>query len=124
MASRQRPVSLPRVLGGTVLLVAIAETGVLAARSLPDTPLGWLGGIALGLVLTPILASPIEWLVHRYIYHRVLIRPLRPIYEVHHRAHHHIFFPTWRYVTGGPPRRLPIRGTDRSRVHTSAAGGF
>jgi len=78
----------------------------------------WIS-LTIGLVLMPILGSPIEWFVHRYIYHRVLLGILRPIYEVHHQAHHHIFFPTWRYVTGGPPRRLPILGTDRTRVHTA-----
>jgi hypothetical protein len=118
----QRSVNSARLVFGTSLILIVSATGVLAARALPDTLFGWAAGVAIGLVLLPVLASPIEWLVHRYIYHRVLIRVLRPIYEVHHRAHHHIFFPTWRYVTGGPPRRLPILGTDRSRIHTTAGG--
>lgn len=121
-SSQQRPINLFRVLPASALLLLVAAATVLVVRSLPQNPLGWLAGIALGLAVLPILASPIEWFVHRYVYHRHLTPLLRPIYEVHHQAHHHIFFPTWRYVTGGAPRRLPILGSDRARVHTTAVG--
>lgn len=119
-----RSVGFARLLLGTTIVLTAAATGVLAARSLPPTLLGWSVGVVIGLVMMPLLASPIEWFVHRYIYHRILLQVLRPIYEVHHQAHHHIFFPTWRYVTGGPPRRLPILGTDRSRSYTTAVGNM
>ena len=122
--THQRSVSPARLLFGISVLLTAGAAGVLAARALPHTLVGWCAGVAIGLLLLPILASPIEWFVHRYIYHRVLIGVLRPIYKVHHRGHHHIFFPTWRYVTGGPPRRLPILATDRSRIHTTAVGNM
>jgi hypothetical protein len=120
--SQQRPINLFRVLAASALLLLVAAFTVVVVRSLPQNPLGWLVALALGLAVLPMLASPIEWLVHRYVYHRHLTPVLRPIYEIHHQGHHHIFFPTWRYVTGGPPRRLPIRGSDRARVHTTDVG--
>jgi len=50
-----------------------------------------------GLLLTPMLASPFEWLVHRYVYHRQVVPGLGRIYHIHHHWHHRVFFPTWRY---------------------------
>jgi hypothetical protein len=75
---------------------------------MPRNSFGTIIGFALGVIITPIVASPIEWLVHRYVYHRSCSF-LRRIYSIH-LAHHHLYFPTWRYVTGGPPRRIPILG--------------
>ena len=62
----------------------------------------------LGLVVVPVVASPAEWYVHRFVYHEAVIRPLAVIFTVH-TAHHYAYFPPWRYVTGGPPRRLSIK---------------
>lgn len=45
--------------------------------------------------------------MHRCVYHVPVIGALRPIFTVH-TAHHYTYFPTWRYVTSGPPRRLAI----------------
>jgi len=64
--------------------------------------------VVLGLAVIPLVASPIEWFVHRFVYHEEVLRPLGAIFVVH-TAHHFAFFPTWRYVTSGPPRRLAIR---------------
>ena len=47
-----------------------------------------------GLLLTPMLTSPFEWRVHRYVYHLQVVPGLGRIYHIHHR----VFFPTWRYV--------------------------
>ncbi|MEJ2540979.1 MAG: hypothetical protein P8188_13575 [Gemmatimonadota bacterium] len=73
-----------------------------------------------GFLLMPIMASPVEWLVHRYVYHRERGSFLRVLYNVHHRVHHYVYFPTWRYVTGGEPRRIPVFGHDHDHMHTSA----
>ncbi|HEY7409961.1 MAG TPA: hypothetical protein VII13_04415 [Vicinamibacteria bacterium] len=102
------------------LLVAAAGLCVLV-RALPAT--GWGNALALlaGLCLTPMLASPFEWWVHRYVYHRRLVPGLARIYAIHHHSHHHVFFPTWRYVTAGPARRIPILGGD---TETVSAGGL
>jgi hypothetical protein len=64
--------------------------------------------VALGLAVVPIIASPLEWFVHRFVYHQPVIKALDAIFKVH-TAHHYAYFPTWRYVTGGPARRLSIR---------------
>jgi hypothetical protein len=42
------------------------------------------------------------------VYHKEVLRPLGAIFAVH-TAHHYAFFPTWRYVTRGPVRRLALR---------------
>jgi hypothetical protein len=77
-------------------------------RSLPASPAGPVLAILAGVVYTTVAASLLEWLVHRYIYHRRWLPLARRIFEIHHRGHHFIIFPTWRYVTNGPVRRHPI----------------
>lgn len=66
---------------------------------------------AIGVAIIPFLASPIEWLVHRFVYHQPVIKSLSRIYSVH-TAHHYAYFPTWRYITGGTARRLPLRSDE------------
>jgi hypothetical protein len=102
----------------SLLLAAVTGALLRLSASVPATNAGAAGAVLAGLILMPVMASPIEWLVHRYVYHRALVPFLRPIYEVHHRVHHYVYFPTWRYVTSGPPRRIPIFGTDHDRAHT------
>jgi hypothetical protein len=104
-----QPVDGRRVVAATAALVAVFLGVVLLVRTLPH------GGVAstvpaalLGLVVLPVIASPIEWFVHRFVYHEAVVRPLKSIFTVH-TAHHYAYFPTWRYVTAGPARRLPIR---------------
>src|SRR5207253_3330389 len=59
-----------------------------------------------GLLITPVLVSPIEWIIHRFVYHNQsgFLNRIRAV----HSAHHHLYFPPSRYVTGGPARRIPI----------------
>lgn len=113
-----RPIEPVRVLAMSVLIVLCAAAILLAAGALPPTPIARAASFLLGILLTPLLASFYEWIVHRYVYHRRLVPGLHRIYEIHHYSHHHIFFPTWRYVTNGPPRRLPILGTDLNEFST------
>lgn len=117
MADAARHIRPIRIVLMSVLLTGVTGLLLLMAAGAPPSPIG--SGLALlaGVVLMPLMASPIEWLVHRYIYHRPLLPFLRPIYDIHHRVHHHVFFPTWRYVTSGPPRRIPIFGRDHDHAH-------
>ncbi|MDH4144877.1 MAG: hypothetical protein OEY23_06885 [Acidimicrobiia bacterium] len=106
-----------RVLLGMSAVGGVTVVVTLVVRALGDA--GWARGLALvlGLVVIPLVASPIEWIVHRFVYHQAVLRPLGAIFTVH-TAHHFAFFPTWRYVTSGPARRLSIcRG--RPDVHES-----
>lgn len=112
------PVRRARVASATVGVVAVAVGIVMAVRRLGD---GWSAAavaVALGLLIVPLLASPLEWMVHRCVYHLPVLAPLRPIHTVH-TAHHVTYFPTWRYVTNGPPRRLAIRNAGAPAVHHS-----
>lgn len=111
-------ISYPRILAAFALLSALLGLIIFLVRQLPDSATGWGVAFALGVVALPVAASPWEWLVHRYVYHRVVIPFLRRIYEIHHKGHHGAIFPTWRYVTNGPVRRHPIGGASVSELHT------
>jgi hypothetical protein len=115
----RRPIDPVRVGLMSLLLACAAGSLMLLAKGLPITGLGAAIAVLAGVLLTPLIASPMEWLVHRYVYHRPVIPFLRPVYRIHHLSHHSVFFPTWRYVTDGPPRRLPVLSGDVSRVYTS-----
>jgi hypothetical protein len=110
----------PRVIGGTLLVIAAATAMTVGVRVLPaDGTVPFLAALSMGLLIVPLVASVLEWFVHRFVYHQAVIPILSPIFTVH-TAHHYSFFPTWRYVTSGPARRLAItrRAPD---IHTSSA---
>lgn len=112
-ASRPMPSPVGAVDGRRVLIasagvIMVALGVVQVVRSLPNTGAASALAVALGLLVVPLVASPLEWFVHRFVYHEAVVRPLRTIFAVH-SAHHFTYFPTWRYVTGGPPRRLSIK---------------
>lgn len=102
------PVGRTRVALGLLLFISVAAGFVLLVRQLPNSTVHSPLAFVTGLILIPTVGSPVEWFVHRFVYHEPVVAPLRPIFTVH-TAHHFAFFPTWRYVTGGPARRLSIR---------------
>lgn len=113
------PVDARRILLATLGLASVVVALVWIVRSLPYAGAAPATlAAALGLVVIPIVASPLEWFVHRFVYHEAVIRPLKAIFTVH-TAHHYAYFPTWRYVTGGPARRLSIRNRTPD-IHFSA----
>jgi len=115
---RLSPVDAGRVFFGWMFVLIVAAALVLVARILPESDLlANVAAVVVGLAIVPLLASPIEWMVHRFVYHEAVIAPLTAIHRVH-VAHHFSFFPTWRYTTNGPARRLAIRrvGTDIRRT--------
>jgi hypothetical protein len=114
------PVDRRRVAAATAATVLVAVAIVAVVSRLPDSLIGGVAAVALGLLVVPLVASPLEWLV-RCVYHLPVLRPLRPINTVH-TAHHFAYFPTWRYVTSGPARRLSITADGAPDVHRSAWG--
>jgi hypothetical protein len=102
------PVDRARVVLATLALSLVAAAIVIGAAALGRGPTSRLVSVALGLMVVPIIASPLEWFVHRFVYHEPVIAALDAIFKVH-TAHHYAYFPTWRYVTNGPARRLSIR---------------
>lgn len=103
------PVDLRRVALATIALGMLALGAMWVVRWLPSNgAASTMAAFALGLVVIPLVASPAEWFVHRFVYHEPKVRPLAAIFTVH-TAHHYGYFPTWRYVTSGPARRLAIR---------------
>lgn len=113
----QRTLNYTRIAAMMLLLISLFSSVSIVARVLPHNLIGFFTAFVAGLIITPIIASPVEWFVHRYIYHRSFIL-LRRIYGVH-LAHHHLYFPTWRYVTAGPARRIPILAKGVSVPQTS-----
>jgi hypothetical protein len=113
------PVDVRRIVLGCLLVLAAAAAMVVAVRALPDGGAGAaVAAAAIGLAIIPLVASPLEWFVHRFVYHEAVFRPLAAIFTVH-TAHHYAFFPTWRYTTAGPARRLSIRRRTPD-IHRSA----
>ena len=113
-------VSRRRVVGGTLLVTVVAASMMVGVRALPgDGTIAFIAALTLGAAIVPLVASVLEWFVHRFVYHEAVIPILAPIFTVH-TAHHYSFFPTWRYITRGPARRLAItkRAPD---IHTSTA---
>lgn len=125
VTARQAELPTPTSVGpvnGRRVVIATAGVAVVVAAVMHTVRAVSLPGAATfvaGVVVIPLVASPIEWLVHRFVYHEGVIAPLRPIFTVH-TAHHYAFFPTWRYTTSGPARRLAIRGRAPD-AHVSAA---
>ncbi len=114
------PVDRRRLVIGSLGFVVVAALFVVAVRALAGQPGHAALAFLAGMVLIPVVAAPLEWCVHRFVYHEAVVRRLRAIFVVH-TAHHYAFFPTSRYVTGGPARRLAIR-TNRPDVHRSPVG--
>lgn len=113
------PVAAGRLVGATTGIALVTFGVMWAVRALPTDGFGARAlAVVLGLLVIPVVASPIEWFVHRFVYHAAVIRPLKAIFVVH-TAHHYAFFPTRRYVTSGPPRRLSIRERTPD-IHVSA----
>jgi hypothetical protein len=100
-----------------MLMVAVCAALVALVRALPASTAGDAAAVAAGLGLAVVAASLLEWLIHSYIYHGRAIPFLRRIHRIHHHGHHHVFFPTWRYVTTGAPRRHPVMGPDTLSLH-------
>jgi hypothetical protein len=116
-ARRQTRVNRLRVVLAAILMLAVCGGLIAAVRLLPATPAGGAAAVAAGLALSVVAGSLLEWLIHRYVYHRRALPLLGRIYRIHEHGHHHVFFPTWRYVTNGPPRRHPVLGPRAPRLH-------
>ena len=72
-----------------ISVAAMAWVSTMKGESFPKD----LTAFALGVAIIPFLASPIEWFVHRFVYHQPVIQALSRIYSVH-TAHHFAYFPT------------------------------
>ena len=117
-ARRVGPVDPLRLVLGTALVVGVAACTMIVVRLLDGGVWQGVAALILGLAVIPVIAAPIKWFVHRYVYHEAVLRPLGAIFRVH-TAHHFAFFPTWRYVTNGPAKRLSIRWRTPD-IHASA----
>ncbi len=101
-----------------IALISFAVTLWVSHVNRDSLPKG-LMVFAVGVTIVPFVASPIEWFVHRFVYHQPVIDPLARIYSVH-TAHHYAYFPTWRYITGGSARRLVISSDTRGTADNFA----
>jgi hypothetical protein len=55
-----------------LVLISFFVLVSILTRLLRDNAGGAIAALIAGLIVIPIIASPIEWLVHRYVYHRSL----------------------------------------------------
>jgi hypothetical protein len=106
----------------TALLLAFVGALVWLGRATASDPLA-LTGLLAALLGAPIaivcIGSFYEWLVHRFVYHGPLFRP---IYEIHQRGHHWHRFPPDRYVEAGPVERIPVYPPDPFTLCRSQPG--
>ena len=103
-----QPVRWGRIIAGTAAVTVVAGSSMVLGRMMGSGAAASAAAFLLGVAVVPLIASPLEWLVHRFVYHAPAIPPLAAIFRVH-TAHHFAFFPTWRYATHGQARRLAIR---------------
>ena len=83
------PVSRRRVLLAAAAIALVVGGAVRAVSSLHDSGAApRMLALTIGLLVVPLVASPIEWFVHRFVYHEAVIRPLAAIFTVH-TVHHH-----------------------------------
>jgi len=101
----------------TVFLFVVCAAICLAVRAVPDGVYSATVAVLGGVIFALIPASVLEWIVHRYVYHRRSFGPLAQIFRIHHQGHHAAIFPTWRYTTNGPVRRHPVSEPDVSRLY-------
>jgi hypothetical protein len=113
----KKPINPLRLTLMTALMLASCAGIILAVRALHDQIYSIPVALVGGMLFTLIPASILEWLVHRYIYHRKRLGPLTQIYRIHHQGHHAAIFPTWRYTTNGAVRRHPVSEPDTSRLY-------
>lgn len=89
-----------------VLLGAFSIHGfiMLAAR---DS--GTLFAVSGAVVSALLIGSIGEWLVHRYVMHGPWrFRPLKLVYDLHHRGHHFVHYTPDHYVHSGPVNYVPV----------------
>jgi hypothetical protein len=109
MSARRRPLSRARVTAAlTGLALGVTALVAVAARAGSHAP---VLSLVLGVAVTLPVFSAWEWATHRYVYHRILLPPLRPAFLTHHRDHHFRFFPPSRFtradVMDGSPQAHP-----------------
>ena len=110
MAHTESHLNPTRLVAVSVLLLCSITGLAYVPRILQGGLTGTICAFVLGTTVTFLLASLYEWWIHRFIYHESAGPLLRKIYRIH-TAHHHLYFPTHRYVTNGSPRRIPIIGS-------------
>lgn len=104
------------VAGAVTLLFELARALAISA----DTPRGLAVSLAIGVLVTLVIGSIVEWVVHRWIMHRPSRLPvLRLAYEHHHRAHHWVNFPPDQYIQTGPVQYVPLWTGRLDRVATT-----
>ncbi len=111
-------VFLLRFAFATAVMLAACAGIVLIVRALPEGIHSVFIVMVGGVVFTLILASILEWLVHRYLYHRKQLGALAQIYQIHHKGHHIKIFPTKRYTTHLKVRHHPFSEPDISTHYT------
>lgn len=102
----QNSFSYTRSLIIAILLLLFFCVISILAGIVPKHIYGIFAAFVLGLIITPIMASPIEWAGHKYICHRNF-KLLRRIYSIH-LIHHHLHFPAGRYLASGIIQRIPV----------------
>lgn len=108
MATRQNHLQLnyKRVFLAASLLILPFCLVSIAVGVLSNSVVSIIATFIIGLIITPVIASPIEWAGHKYICHRKFAL-LQRIYTIH-LAHHYLYFPPRHYTTSDGVRRIPI----------------
>jgi hypothetical protein len=112
------PSSLRIVLVVLGVLVCISPL-VLLARLIANqpTPFAIVFSLFAGVISTFLVASIVEWFVHRYAMHKSKRLPLfRIATELHHNAHHWVHYHPTRYVNPEQINRPSVFATDKKEL--------
>jgi|TARA_Y100000310_G_scaffold253669_1_gene260561 hypothetical protein len=114
MAGEPTPLRIVLVVLGVLVVVTPL---VFFARWLVNQPtlIAVVNSSLAGIISAFLLASIVEWSVHRYAMHRSKRLPLfRLATELHHKAHHWVHVPPNRYVQAGPINRPSVLASDKT----------
>ena len=98
------------------VLVCISPL-VLLARLIANqpTPFAIVFSLFAGVISTFLVASIVEWFVHRYAMHKSKRLPLfRIATELHHKAHHWVHYKPNSYVNPEPINRPSVLASDKT----------
>tara|TARA_B100001564_G_C20561296_1_gene633862 strand:- start:237 stop:995 length:759 start_codon:yes stop_codon:yes gene_type:complete len=100
------------------VIIATVPFHIFAKQTANDTSLNAiLLSFASGIIAASLLATIVEWTVHRFAMHRGKRFPLfRIATELHHKAHHWVHYTPNKYIATKPLNRPSVLAKDKTEL--------